>query len=166
MVLGGRLYESPYRSAGAWLEILEVTPLDSLTLAALDSEDRWDVQDKMLDGEIRAPELATSAQALLKQITGYERWWIGYRLAVAAMDPAILGPLILAGLRSDDVTLPQWCAATYALLTRNASSEDKFKVDAHLDVPLAGVDPGTAWDDMGMSAAEMRAMADNLPGMR
>ena len=97
MVLGGRRYKSPYRSAGAWLEILEVTALDSLTLAALTPEDRWDVQERMLDGEIRAPELAASAQVLLKEATGYERWWIGYRLAVAALDPAILGSLVLAG---------------------------------------------------------------------
>lgn len=164
--LGGRLYEVPYRSAAEWLEILEVTPVDGLLLAALDSKQRWRLQDGMLDGEIRVHDLSTASHTLLKQITGYERWWIGYRLALAAFGPSLLGSLMLAGVRPHDVTLPQWCAATYASITRHASQEDRFKLDAQLDVPLEGTDPGAAWDDMGMSAEDMERMARELPGTR
>jgi hypothetical protein len=164
--LGGRLYEVPYRSAADWLEVLEVTPVDGLFLAALDSEQRWRVQDAMLDGEVRVRDLSPASYSLLAQITGYGRWWIGYRLAVAAFSPTLLGQLTLAGVRPQDVTLVQWCAATYAILTRHASAEDRFKLDAQLDVPLAGNDPGEAWDDMGMSAEDLEAMARELPGTR
>jgi hypothetical protein len=160
--IAGTLYEIPWRTAAEWLAVLDQGRVHSVAVKLMGPEDRENVLMALVDGELGQKDLADASYKLMKEVTGWS-WWECYRLATLPTDPSILGRLTLAGVRAREVSLVEWCAAVYALCTKDAKAEDVFKFDAMLAAPPPGFEDD--WEDE-QSFDDMVRAARAMPGVR
>lgn len=124
-----------------WLEALR-RDSDSVVLALAEGADELILGLAM--GDVPLYAVSEASHSLLEDETGY-RWWMALKLAVSSASGAVLGELTLSGVDPARVSLSQWCAATYRVLTRNADQKDKLKIDFELELPPPGYEE--SWDD-------------------
>lgn len=163
VVVAGQHRRVP-REAAPWIScVLAPTGVTSLVVGL--GDDRWGewMLSGIADGTVPLEEVRDAAYELLGTASPY-KWWKTARLLALSSRDDIAGHLTLAGLDPWNLTVAQWVTAVYALLTKNADAKAKFKIDAPLDDPPAGV-----VDDEWMSEeafAAMVAQARNSPGQK
>lgn len=137
--VGGRRVRIPPRPAADWLlvawhgggvkyllELGEPDDIDWLAAALLEDEMDYDAA-------------VAAGRDALEAASGW-RWWIAENLMLGAGAtwPQTGGELLLRGVRAQVVTLGEFLAATYAVLTRNHKPEDVNTFDQKLVNPPAG----------------------------
>lgn len=160
--LGDLDIRAPWSAADRWITCVTASPLAILAGLAESPEDLI-VVERLIDGVLTLEEVSAAAYKLLEQAVPY-RWWKTVRLLSLSTRDDIAGHLTLAGLDPRDLTVAQWCAAVYVLVTRNADTKEKFKTDAEFDAPPPGV-----VDDQWISDDEFNAMVESaraMPGQR
>lgn len=113
----------------------------------------------MLDvaaGRMKGRELSEWSHALMLELTGW-KWWEVNTLIVTSLTPGVLGRLVLAGVDPGRVTLGQWCAAVWAVLTEHADAKQAERLKTELSLPPEGYED--AWDDDEEYYAAMLAQA-------
>lgn len=124
-----------------WIEAVRMGT-DSVVLSLADNAEELVVALAL--GEVPLREVSEASHRLLEEETG-RKWWVALKLLVSSCGGEILGELTLSGVDPARVSLGQWCAATYRVLTRNAEPRDKMKLDFELELPPSGYEE--AWDD-------------------
>jgi hypothetical protein len=117
--------------------------------------------DDLAVGNLTQDDVFQTSYKLLEECTG-RRWWQAARILLTGEAPDFLGRATLAGMDPWNLTVGQWCSGLYALLTQNLDEPGRFKVDAQLSMPPAGVDDDDWADD---DFDQMVASARNMPGM-
>lgn len=140
-----------------WIE------LDSFRSAALTFclDGRREMLRDVASGRMPGETLAGWSHSLVEAATGW-RWWEASTLLVSSGQRSILGRLTLAGVDPSVVTLGQWCAATWAVLTEHADAKQVQKLETELSLPPEGYED--AWDDDESYYAAMLAQAGSFGG--
>ena len=142
----------PYQVASSWLEPVLGDPV---ALPGLLGDDRAAVVRGLVTGVVTGAQLGVAGRNLIEQASGM-RWWKATALVATSCGTEVLGELTLCGVDPDRVSLGQWCAATYRVLTRNADAKAKGKIDFELELPPPGFED--SWDD-GNDFALMERLA-------
>lgn len=149
----------PWQPAAVWAQLLDQTSVLAVRLA--DEEDR----DRMAEAVLETPggidALHSESLRLLMEQTG-RRWWEGARLLATSVAPDILGRLTLAGVDPWTVSVGQWCAATYALCTKDADEKGRLRFDFSLSIPPEGFED--EWDDGADDAEQIAASVAGMMG--
>lgn len=133
-------------------------------LTGLTDESTGDrIVERVLDGAVSPEEVAAAAYDLIGQAVPY-RWWKTVRLLALSTRDDIAGHLTLEGVDPRRLTVAQWCAAVYVLVTRSADGKDKFKVDVAFDDPPPGVAENAVASQADFD--EMVAQSRALPGQK
>lgn len=158
----------PYHPAAAWIDAVCASsgPSGAL-LPLLNTADRTRLIGSLARGHVTADQTATAFyDALRTAIPGHPddpmAWWESYRLLVLSTSPAAAGRMLLAGVDPWAQAPAAWCYALYELMTKGLEAKDKFRFDAELKSPPAGV-ADDDWGDMGFD--QMVAAARSTPGM-
>lgn len=157
VTLGGQSFHIPWKSAAEWAVSFDRYKLLSVVLA--EPKDRDRVALSLLDDPSLSEEIERESYRLLTEQAG-RPWWEVVRLVANSNAPEALGHLTLAGVDPWRVSLGQWCAATYALYTKDQNQEGRFKFDFLLAVPPEGFEE--QWDD---GADDADAIAAAVAGM-
>jgi hypothetical protein len=140
--IGGQAFALAWRPAAEWTTVR--TEMDVIRL--LPEEDQDLLGRMILDGVVDLRSLTDAAHTVLETVTG-RRWWEGIRLLMMSVQPETLGHLALAGVDPWQRSAYEWCAATYALHTRNADEKNRMRFDFQLSIPPPGYED--AWDTDG-----------------
>lgn len=162
--LGGERVMVPHRNAAEWINAIhgpQSVPGLVVVLARETSSEL--ILDALGNGDLENEQLAAASYELLVQAVPFYRWWVTARLLMVSSKPDVLGRTVLAGMDPWTLTVAQWVAAVYVLLTKNADEKGKFKFDAQLEATPAGVEDDD-WGDESFDA--MVAQARQMPGMR
>lgn len=151
----------PYRSAAQWAPALVTGRMHQMVAWGLPEEAVERLLLSLVDGRLSERDIRDAAFSLIEKASGWE-WWAAVRLVYYSEDASVLGRLVLAGVRPHEVSLAEWCAAVYAIFTKDAKHEDQFKFDALLHAPPPGYED--AWDD-GTDFDQMVQAARSMPGM-
>lgn len=150
--------------AAEWIECVISSAGTSALLVGLTDDDTGErLMGALLAGRVTVEEVQQGSYDLLGAASPY-KWWKTARLLALSAREDIAGHLTLAGLDPWRLTAAQWVTAVYALCTKGADAKARFKFDAPLDDPPAGV-----VDDAWMSEddfAAMVAQARNMPGQK
>lgn len=140
--------------ARVWLEALAKGTRMAI-LALLDDADRAELVLAVARGELAADELTRAGRELLSAETG-RKWWVAEMLSAPGEE--MLGELVLSGVDPDRVSIGEWTAATYRILTRNLDEKGRIKLDFELSIPPAG--HSGEWEEGSSDAgfAEMEAL--------
>lgn len=160
--LGDRDVRVPYASADRWISCVTASPVTILT-GLTDGPTAEAVVWSVVDGDVSPEQVSATAYQLLERVVPY-RWWKTVRLLGLSTRDDIVGHLTLSGLDPRDLTVAQWCAAVYTLVTRNADTKERFKVDVEFDAPP----PGIVENDW-ISDDEFKAMVESaraMPGQK
>ena len=142
----------PWHPAIDWIEVIRHDPG---RLVAELAENGSELVIAMALGEVPWRTVQEASQQLLSDETG-DKWWTVLKLVYSSAQGGVLGELTLSGIDPARVSLGQWCAAVYRVLTRNAEDKDKLRIDFELEMPPPGYED--AWDD-GNSYEAMVALA-------
>lgn len=142
----------PWRPALVWIEGVRQDPG---RLVADLAEDASELAIALASREVSWSEVQEASRQLLADETG-DKWWTVLKLIYSSTQGSVLGELTLCGVDPARVSLAQWCAATYRVLTRNAEDKDKMRIDFELELPPPGYEE--SWDD-GNDYEAMVAMA-------
>ena len=131
----------PWHPALDWIEVIRHDPG---RLAAELAEDSGDLVIAMALGDVAWRTVEAASHELLSAETG-DKWWTVLKLVYSSAQGGVLGELTLSGVDPARVSLGQWCAAVYRVLTRNAEDKDRLRIDFELELPPPGYED--AWDD-------------------
>lgn len=165
--LKGAEYTFPGRGARPWVTAVLPDPMYPSVLRLMTPDGYERLMDRVEEGAVRPVDLQRLASLAVKEAGG-RPWWETVTLVRSAFSAPtsdrLLGSLILRGIRLDDLTLAEFCAAVWARLTENADDKQLFKLEAQLSIPPPGADLDDLDDsqDFAVVAARMRAM----PGVR
>ena len=143
VTLGGADYYAQPGTALEWIEQFE-HDVRLAVLPFLGAGPREDVGLRLATGELVVKDVERATFAVLEELTGHHWWW-AYRVAHMGTTDAFLGELLLSAVRAHEVSLGQWCAAVYRIITRHADAKERIKIDFELDTPPEGYEE--AWDD-------------------
>jgi hypothetical protein len=151
-----RRYTIPALRATPWLlAVLEGSPL-AVVPGLLADETALD--DLLLDGLIDVAELTAAAHAAVEAAAGV-RWWVAERLTASIAGTALGGELVLRGVDPDRVSLGAYLLAGWRRAVTLMSERDRFRWEAELERPPAGVSVDEAYDAAEGEALFMAAMA-------
>lgn len=165
--LKGAEYVFTGRGARPWVTAVLPDPMYPSVLRLMTPGGYELLMDRVEDGDVSPADLQRIASLAVKEAGG-RPWWETVTLVrsvfAAPSSDRLLGSLILRGVRLDDLTLAEFCAAVWARLTENADDKQLFKLEAQLSVPPPGADLEDLDEpqDFSAVAARMRAM----PGVR
>jgi hypothetical protein len=157
--IGGRAFSLAWRPAAEWTGVQ--TGFD--VIAFLSEDDRSTIGRMILDGSVDTDNVVHAAHQVLETVTG-RRWWEGCRLFTVSVQPDVLGHLTLAGVDPWQRSAYEWCAATYALLTRNADEKDRLRIDFQLSIPPRGYEDDWATDGGDDPAVVEKALTEWMGG--
>lgn len=164
MVGGSVELSIPFAWAAEWVECVLSPAGTSALLVGLAPNGEGDRLVNILISEgVTVAQLQQASYDLLGAASPY-KWWKTARLLALSSRDDIAGHLTLAGLDPWNLTVAQWVTAVYALCTKGADAKARFKFDAPLDDPPAGI-----VDDQWMSEdnfAAMVAAARSAPGQK
>ncbi|MFD3535244.1 hypothetical protein [Streptomyces sp. NPDC058664] len=140
--IGGQTFNLAWRPAAEWTGV--ETGFD--VIALLSEEDRSAIGRMVLDGTVNTDNVVSAAHQALELVTG-RRWWEGWKLLAMSVQPDALGHLTLAGVDPWQRSAYEWCAATYALFTRNADEKDRLRFDFQLSIPPRGYEDEWGTED-------------------
>ncbi|MCX0246407.1 hypothetical protein [Streptomyces drozdowiczii] len=152
----------PYQPAAGWIGAIcgSATTAGAL-LPLLADPDRARTITRLARGTLAADTVAAALYEALRAAVSELAWWETYRLLVLSTQPSAAGRMLLAGLDPWQQPPAAWCYALYELMTQGVADKDRFRFDAQLKTPPAGVD-----EDFGdMDFDQMVAAARATPGM-
>lgn len=155
--LGGHIVSLPWRPAAVWA----TSNLAVLAAQLAEPADR----DRIAEWLLKEPDVAEAIQQESLRILGQQtgrKWWEGARLLATSTGPEILGHLTLAGVDPWAVSVGQWCAATYALCTKDANERGRLRFDFSLSIPPRGYED--EWDDGADDAGQIAAAVAGMMG--
>lgn len=152
LTVAGHALTFPWHPAADWIEVIRHDPG---RLVAELAEDSGDLVIALATGAVSWQAVQEASQKLLGDETG-DKWWTVLKLVYSSAQGGVLGELTLSGVDPARVSLGQWCAAVYRVLTRNAEDKDRLRIDFELELPPPGYED--AWDD-GNSYDEMVKLA-------
>lgn len=141
LTVAGHPLTIPWHPAADWIEVIRQDPGRLVPELA---EDSGDLVIAMALGEVPWSAVQEASQQLLGDETG-DKWWTVLKLVYSSAQGGVLGELTLSGVDPARVSLGQWCAAVYRVLTRNAEDKDRLRIDFELELPPPGYED--AWDD-------------------
>lgn len=150
----------PYRPAAAWAQA--TGRIEALAAGLATQEQREVLAGLLIERPSAVTELRAESLRILGDATG-RAWWEGARLLATSAAPDVLGRLVLAGVDAHARSVGEWCAAVYALCTKNADEKGRLRFDFSLSIPPAGYED--EWDD-GDDPAEVMASLGKLTGKR
>lgn len=161
--IGGHPCSLGYIPAAEWIEVVSRSDAGPASILTELSEEREQqkIYDGLLNGTMSSDQLAQGAYDLLSAVSPF-KWWETCRLLHVSREPQVMGRLALRGLDPWNMSVGVWCTAVYACLTEHADDAGKFKFDAQLNNPPAGVED----DDWGDDFETMVAQARQMPGMK
>jgi hypothetical protein len=138
---GSLSVEFPAVPASQWLSILTGEGGRRGVLQLLPAGQMDALLDALSAGQATVQDVSRITQSAVTEASGYP-WWQAEMLisSVVGEDRRVLGGLVLAGVDPERITLAAYCAAVWALLTRNASEESLMKLEAQMMTPPPGVD--------------------------
>lgn len=142
VVIGGQVFNLAWRPAAEWTTV----HVEMDVIRFLPEEDRSTIGRMLVDGTVTPDNVVHAVHSVLETVTG-RRWWEGQRLLLMSIQPDTLGHLTLAGVDPWQRSAYEWCAATYALYTRNADEKERMRFDFQLSLPPKGYED--AWGDSG-----------------
>jgi hypothetical protein len=160
VTLGGRRFLIPWRPAARWALLLKRPDLLAVRLA--EPDDRDEMAQLALSSPDYVREVMSESLRILGEQSGRQFWWEGGRLIATSGAPDILGRLTLAGVDPWVVSVGQWCAATYALCTKDADDKGRLKFDFSLSIPPEGFED--QWDDGSDDPVQIAAAVERLMG--
>lgn len=131
----------PWRPALDWIQVLSRSHIH---VAPALAEDAGEVARGLAEGTVSLPSVEAASHQLMEDETGY-RWWTALKLVYSSASGGVLGELTLSGVDPSRVSLGQWCAAVYRILTRNADEKERMQLEFELELPPPGYED--AWDD-------------------
>lgn len=141
LTVAGHPLVFPWRPAIDWIEVIRHDPG---RLVAELAEDSGELVIAMALGDVAWNEVEAASRELLSAETG-DKWWTVLKLVYSSASGGVLGELTLSGVDPARVSLGQWCAAVYRVLTRNAEDKDRMRIDFELELPPPGYE--SSWDD-------------------
>lgn len=154
--VGGHELIVPWHPARDWLEAIRH---DHRGLVLRLAEDAGDLVAGLADLSVPLSDVEKGSVQLLEEETG-RRWWIALKLAYSSAGESVLGELTLSGVDPGQVSIGQWCAAVYRVLTRNCDAKERMKLDFELELPPPGYedswDDGNDWSDFNALVAMAR----------
>lgn len=159
MSIGGRVFSLAWRPAAEWTTVC--SEMDVVQF--LDDEDRTALGRMVMDGSVTPDNVVQATHAVLEAVTG-RRWWAGHLLLGLSVQPEALGHLTLAGVDPWQRSAYEWCAATYALYTRDADEKGRLQFDFQLAIPPKGYEDAWGTDDGDDPAAVEKALAGWMGG--
>ena len=160
VTVAGVRFALPYAPAAVWTQAL-VNP-GTLVARLATQEQREVLADLLMENRGATAELKSESLRTLGEAAG-RVWWEAARLANTSVSPEVLGRLVLAGVDAYARTIGEWCAAVYALCTKNADEKGRLRFDFSLSIPPAGYED--EWDD-GDDPAAITAALGKLSGKR
>jgi hypothetical protein len=160
VTVAGTRFLLPYRPAAVWA--LAVGRTETLAASLADAGQRETLAGLLIEQPAAVSELRAESLRILGESTG-RPWWEGARLLSTSVAPEVLGRLVLAGVDAHARSVGEWCAAVYALCTKNADEKGRLRFDFSLSIPPAGYED--EWDD-GDDPAEVMAAVSKLTGKR
>jgi hypothetical protein len=139
-VIGGQAFDLAWRPAAEWTAVR--AEMDVIRF--LSEEDRTAIGRMIIDGTVTSDNVVRAVHKVLETVTG-RRWWEGQQLLLMSVQPEALGHLTLAGVDPWQRSAYEWCAATYALYTRNADEKERMRFDFQLSLPPKGYED--AWSE-------------------
>lgn len=159
VTLCGETFWLPWKPAAGWL--LKVDHLDLLASLLATQEDRDRMAELTLFEPTGREQLRAESYRILGEQTG-RKWWESVRLLGTSGSPEILGSLTLSSVDPWSVSVGQWCAAVYALCTRNQDQQGRLRFDFSLSIPPEGFED--EWDDGSDSPEETASAVAKLMG--
>lgn len=154
--LGGQQWTIPPLMAADWVAIIVVDRPEFLP--DLFAEDTAELEDALLAGKVSEFDLEEAYREAIGQVAGV-RWWEAQRLLLLALDwDGIGGDLLLAGIRLQERTVAEICAASWRLATRGLEEKDRNRVTMEIERPPVGSDYEALIDE----AANLAAM-ESIP---
>lgn len=160
VTVGGVRFLLPYRPAAAWAQA--AGRAEHLAALLATQEQREVLAGLLIECPAATAELRSESLRILGEATG-RKWWEGGRLLATSVAPEVLGSLVLAGVDAHARSVGEWCAAVYALCTKNADEKGRLRFDFSLSIPPAGYED--EWDD-GDDPAAVMASVSKLNGKR
>lgn len=160
LTVAGATIRIPFAPAATWLNVLDQP--DYLIFGLADQEGKETLLSLLVDTPGADQAIRTQSRALIKRVTGRERWWEAVRLAYTGASPGFLGHLVLAGVDANVRTIGEWCASVYTVSTRNADDTGRIRFDMSIALPPEGLED--EWDD-GNDFESMQADFRDFPGM-
>jgi len=157
--IGALAFALAWRPAAEWTTIR--TELD--VIRWLDDDARNTIGRLTLDGTVTSRALTDAVHQVLELVTG-RRWWEGHRLLQYSVQPETLGHLALAGVDPWQRSAYEWCAAVYALHTRNADERERMKFDFQLSLPPRGYEDEWGVEGGDDPEAAQKALASWMGG--
>ncbi len=150
----------PWAPASRWIECTTSTAgLIGVLTGLTDDRTADAVIERVMDGEVSPREVSEAAYDLIGQAAPY-KWWKTVRLLSLSTRDDIVGHLTLEGVNPRVLTVGQWAAAVYVLVTRNTDGSERFKTDVAFDDPPPGI-----VDDQWMDESDFNAMVANARAM-
>lgn len=140
VVIGGQAFSLAWRPAAEWTTVR----VEMDVIRFLSEEDRTAIGRMIIDGTVTSDNVVRAVHQVLETVTG-RRWWEGQQLLLMSVQPEALGHLTLAGVDPWQRSAYEWCAATYALYTRNADEKERMRFDFQLSLPPKGYED--AWSE-------------------
>lgn len=160
--LNGHRLVFPHLTADRWTTAMFS---GDLSVVQLMTPEQFDLLlDLIEDESLSVEDVHRVARKAVAEAAG-RPWWEAERLVASVFEPTgrILGNLMLSGVRPETMTLAAWCAAVWALITRNADGTDLMKAEMQLSVPPAEADE----DDLAQDDFEAAVRrAQGAPGVR
>lgn len=153
----------PYAPAAAWIGAVcsSAGPSGAL-LPLLPPDVRPVILTCLARGTLTAEHTASAFHEALRTAVPEYAWWESYRLLILSTRPDAAGRLVVAGMDPWKHTASAWCYGVYELMTHGLEAKDKFRFDAELKAPPAGVDDDD-WGDMDFD--QMVSAARSTPGI-
>lgn len=159
-------FQFPSVPASQWLDAFSHPTFHLIVFRMMDAEQTGVFLDALDSGRLDVEDYEKLANAALTEASG-RPWWETWKLMSAVVNQEsggrLLGTLVLEGVDASSITLAAWCAAVWALLTRNADTAQLMKLEMQISMPPPGVEDDE-WDndDFDAVAARMRS----IPGAR
>lgn len=156
-------YTIPALPALPWLEAVLDTDGAAIIPGLLSSADQRDIMDDYVSGAVTPEDLLRAARNALGAAAGRPYWEADRLIRGAAHQDAwavVSGELVTSGVDLERISIAAYCNAVYAYAVRNASKEDRERLDLELKMIPADVNIEDVYDEDEETANFMADLAE------
>lgn len=152
----------PHLNAAVWCELLSTRQWPVRLIHLMDPDPYEALLKDIESSTLDADGLLALARAALADAAG-RPWWEAERLVATctADGGRLLGMVLLAGVRPDQLTLAAFCCAVWAQITKGADATGLLKAQSELCVPP----PEVSFEELEDEEDDMTAMVERMRGM-
>lgn len=156
VVVAGQPYTIPPTPAHRWMIALSRGSWLDIFPGFLDDPDST-VDDLLIDGEISADDCVKAAKDALGAATGMP-WWSASKLINSTIsNPAIIGALILSGIRFDQLGIGAVAHAAYRVFAKGADNKQLVRLDREIQEPPRNMSIAERAETRGSGFEQMMA---------